>query len=176
MKNVALKILTVLFAGAVAGNCIIAADRAGSGDGSSGTFECSVFKVADGDTLTCRAANGARHKIRLQGIDAPEKDQRYGKQSGAYLRDLVMGRKIRVELLDTDQYGRDLAVITLGGKNVNETMLATGHAWAYRHYLSGSRRDIYLGLEKEARAKKLGLWGDRSPQEPWEFRRAKRHR
>lgn len=135
-----------------------------------GYWECTVVKVYDGDTITCLTRSGKKHRIRLQNIDAPEADQKYGKEAGDFLRNLVLDRKIRLRYIGRDDYGRDLGIVFLRGENINEIMVATGNAWAFDYFLSEEDKERYVSLQREAKEQKLGLWKDENPQEPRQYR------
>lgn len=130
-----------------------------------------VVKVADGDTITVLDASKTQHKIRLQGIDAPEKGQAFGKASGRFLSGLVAGRDVRVTYAKRDQYNRILGTVYLDDRDINLEMLKAGFAWHYKKYDS---TPAYAKAEAESRAAKRGLWQDKNPIEPHEFRKAKR--
>ena len=121
-------------------------------------------RVVDGDTVYLQ--DGA--KIRLHGIDAPERNQPYGKQSTAELKDML-GDSVYVERRDIDRYGREVAVLyTPEGVNVNLELVCIGAAWWYERY---ARRDKALrDCQASARAAGAGLWAD-DPIAPWEWRR-----
>ena len=138
-----------------------------------------VVKVTDGDTLTILtggsqlAATATQHKIRLQGIDAPEKRQAFGKVSRQYLAGMVAGREVRIAWSKRDKYGRILGIIYIDGKDVNLEMLKAGLAWHYKKYDS---TPVYEQAESAARTAKRGLWKEKNPIEPHEFRMATRER
>lgn len=132
-----------------------------------------VVKVADGDTITILDSANTQHKIRLQGIDAPEKGQAFGKASGKFLAGLVAGRDVKVQWAKKDRYGRILGTVYLDDRDVNLEMLKAGFAWHYKKYDS---TPAYAQAESEARAAKRGLWQDKNPTQPEEFRKAKREK
>ena len=123
-----------------------------------------ISKVIDGDTI--KLSDGTR--VRLHGIDAPERNQPYGKKATREL-DRLVGRSVYVETTDIDRYGRTVAVLwTSSGVNVNLEMVCRGAAWWYEKY---ARRDSKLReCQESARESNLGLW-DGDPVEPWEWRR-----
>ncbi|MCP2041134.1 endonuclease YncB(thermonuclease family) [Neisseria sp. HSC-16F19] len=129
---------------------------------------CKVIGVADGDTINCLTADKQTLRVRLDQIDAPEKNQAYGQASRKRLSDLVYGKNVILMQNGKDRYGRVIAEVHLGGQNINMEMVRSGHAWAYREYL---KNPGYLSLEKEARAKRQGLWADPNPIYPRDFRR-----
>lgn len=132
-----------------------------------------VVHVADGDTVTVLDAGKVQHKIRLAGIDAPEKSQAYGERSRESLAELVANRTVIVETEKKDRYGRRVGKVLVDGKDVNVEQIRRGFAWFYRHYereLSDADRQSYDRAEEEARDSRRGLWADRQPVPPWEFR------
>lgn len=135
-----------------------------------------VTRVFDGDTIQVRI-NGDDIRVRLHGIDSPEKEQDYGRIASNRLRRLIAGEDVGLEIKDTDDYGRTVAVVYKDGVNVNLEMVRLGHAWWYRRY---ARFDGKLRrAEREAREARRGLWSDEDPQAPWEWRRSndqRRHR
>lgn len=128
-----------------------------------------VVGVSDGDTVSIIDAQRNRHKVRLHGIDAPEKAQPFGQVAKRHLSDLVYGKTVTVVEKGQDKYRRTLGVVMLNGNDVNALMVRDGLAWAYRKY----SRD-YEQQEGEARTARRGLWGDSDPVPPWDWRRARR--
>jgi micrococcal nuclease len=131
---------------------------------------CFVIGVTDGDTLSVRCGNATPVKIRLSGIDAPERRQSYGTRSRQSLADLCFRRDATYEVQDIDRYGRTVAVVTCNGVEANRHQVETGMAWVYSRY----NKDRELpALQEQAKAAKRGLWADPQPVPPWEFRRKK---
>lgn len=128
-----------------------------------------VISVLDGDTIKLDTQGNVR--IRLAGIDAPEKSQPYGLESKNYLASLIGSRTVTVIISDTDRYGRYIGTIIYDGMDINAEMLRAGYAWHYKHY---SRSPEYASLEKAAREQRLGLWADDNPTAPWKYRAAQR--
>ena len=138
-------------------------------------IEGKVVAVADGDTVTVVDAAKIQHRIRLEGIDAPEKKQPFGQRSKASLSDLVFGQPVTVLTEKKDRYGRNVGRILIGSLDVNLLQIRRGMAWFYRRYageLSASDRRLYDEAEMAASAARVGLWSHPNPQPPWEFRRA----
>lgn len=131
-----------------------------------------VVRVADGDTVSILDAGNRQHKIRLHGIDAPERDQPYGREAGNLLRKLVDDRQVGVVVVDTDSYERNVGVIYLGDQNINAEMVARGYAWWYRFHAPNERQ--LQANEEQARADGRGLWADSDAVEPWDWRRNRR--
>ncbi len=131
-------------------------------------LEARVTKVVDGDTMNVRSG-GQSFKIRLFGIDTPEHDQPYARESRQALQRLVSGDAVRLETHGTDSYGRLLARVFAGKQDVNAELVRLGAAWVYRRY---SDDPALLALEREARAQKCGLWALPASQRvpPWQWR------
>jgi micrococcal nuclease len=128
-----------------------------------------VIGIADGHTLTL-LVNDKPLKVRLANIDAPEKTQAFGEQSKQSLSELCVGKDARYKEQDIDRYGRNVAVVTCGGVEVNRAQIERGMAWVYARH----NKDLSLpGLEAMARMEHRGLWSDAEPVPPWEFRRPK---
>lgn len=107
-----------------------------------------VVSVADGDTITVLDRNNRQHKIRLYGIDTPEKRQAYGQAAKKHTAKLVAGKKVKVREYDTDKYGRTVGVVVVDGKNVNKSLLIAGYAWQYRKYCKASFCNDWIELEQ----------------------------
>ena len=136
-----------------------------------------VVRIADGDTLTVLDAMNVQHRIRLQGIDAPESHQAFGTQSKNSLSGLVFDKEVSAICDKADQYGRLVCTIMLGGKDINLEQIKAGMAWHYKDYQreqSPEDREVYARAEDEARTARRGLWVDPNPTEPSEFRREER--
>jgi endonuclease YncB( thermonuclease family) len=131
-----------------------------------------VTRVVDGDTVSVRTHEG-RHNVRLAQIDAPERDQPHGRQAAEALARMVLGREVRMEIVTTDRYGRDVVELFADGVHVNRALVREGHAWVYQRYAVD--RELQP-LESAARSERLGLWAlpeaDRIP--PWAWRAAGR--
>ena len=132
-----------------------------------------VVSVADGDTITI-SENGTERKIRLYGIDCPEGNQQFGQQATKFTSALVSGRKIGIKTMDTDRYGRTVAIVYADGVNLNEQIVAQGYGWVYRQYCKESFCQDWLQLESAAKAFRKGLWADTNPTTPWEYRQQQR--
>jgi endonuclease YncB( thermonuclease family) len=128
--------------------------------------------VSDGDSLHLELPDGERVRVRLYGIDAPEKDQECALAARKKLGKLIYDKEIRVEVLDVDKYGRYVGKVYAGARYVNRFMLKEGLAWHYKHYAA----DDELLAEAEARAKAAGrgIWATESPCRPRVFRSEQR--
>lgn len=129
-----------------------------------------VTKVYDGDTLTLQNNNGI-YKIRLSGIDAPERRQAYGNVSRNHLYNMVRNKFVYVEVHDKDRYGRYVAKIIIDNIDVNAEMLKAGLAWHYKQY---DKNPEYARLEQEAKQNRRGLWMEKNPIPPWIYRKTKK--
>jgi endonuclease YncB( thermonuclease family) len=138
------------------------------------TIEGLVVGVADGDTITVLDQQKNTYKIRLQGIDAPEKKQAFGEKSKQNLHDLVHSKQVRIEYDKDDKYGRIVGKVTVDDVDVCLQQLVLGMAWHYKKYQneqSVSDRALYSETELKSKSLKLGLWSDDTPMPPWEFRK-----
>lgn len=136
---------------------------------------CKVVKVTDGDTVHVLDQAKKRHRVRLGGIDAPEKKQAFGNKSKQNLVAMVAGQFIEVEFEKQDKYGRIIGKLLKDGQDVNLKQVKQGFAWHYKHYQKEqSKLDqaLYDAAEVEARKKRIGLWSVPAVP-PWEYRRAK---
>lgn len=132
-----------------------------------------VVAIADGDTITVLDANQTQHKVRLAGIDAPEKRQAFGNVSRQHLAAAVFGRTVTVDWTKHDRYGREIGKILIGGKDANFGQIEAGLAWHYKRYereQSAEDRTAYAAAEEAARAARRGLWQDAAPVAPWAYR------
>jgi endonuclease YncB( thermonuclease family) len=156
---------------------ILIALQLASAVASAATLRGRVVSIADGDTITVLDAQHVQHKIRLQGIDAPESRQSFGQLSKHNLSSLVAGRDVTVEYFKFDRYGRALGKVIVGGIDANVEQVRAGLAWVYTDYedeLTPSDRSLYHAAERQARLLHAGLWKEASPTPPWVFRRQAR--
>lgn len=143
---------------------------------TAATIEGRVVGVADGDTITVLDDNKVQHKIRLAGIDAPEKKQPFGQRSKQSLSDLVFDKAVTVETNKRDKYRREVGKVLVDGTDANLEQVKRGMAWHYKAYereQPAIDRKAYADEENEARAARLGLWADEEPVSPWAFRHNK---
>ncbi len=130
-----------------------------------------VVAVHDGDTVTV-LSNQRQLRIRLTDIDAPELGQPFGKRSKTALADLCFGRAAALEIRGRDRYRRTLARLSCDGVDANAEQVRRGYAWVFTRY-ARANSPLYA-LQLDAQAAQRGLWADRAPTAPWEWRR--RHR
>lgn len=141
------------------------------------TLQGRVVGIADGDTVTVLDASNTQFKIRLMGIDAPEKKQAFGNKSKESLSALVFNKQVKVEYSKRDKYGRTVGKISVGGVDANLEQVRNGLAWHYKQYQkeqSVEDRLTYAQAEDLARSGRLGLWVDKEPIAPWDFRKEKK--
>ena len=132
-----------------------------------------VVKVIDGDTIDI-LQNKKKTRIRLLGIDSPERGQSFHVKAREFTASLVAGRKVIVHAQSRDQYGRVVGDVYLeDGTHVNAEIVKAGFAWHYRYY---SNNEALAHVEAEARKQRRGLWQDTHPKPPWEFRKQKREK
>jgi len=139
--------------------------------GYSNTGRGTIVAVADGDTVTLLRPDKTQEKIRLYGIDCPEKRQAFGTRAKQFTAMLVFGKTVTIRRVDRDRYGRTIAWVEVNGRSLNKELLKAGLAWHYKRYSNDSE---LAELETEARLRRQGLWADPSPTAPWEFRRRTR--
>ena len=124
--------------------------------------------ITDGDTFTLLTIDQRQIKIRLYGIDCPEKGQAFGTKAKEKLSELIFGKYLTVTDRGLDRYGRTLGMVFHGELNICEEMIRTGFAWHFIRYDSNKAWDL---LEEQARREKVGLWSDPEPVAPWIWRK-----
>jgi endonuclease YncB( thermonuclease family) len=138
------------------------------------SFEGKVVGVSDGDPISVMR-KGRAVKVRLHGVDCPEKKQPFGTRAKRYTSDMAFGRQVTVQVQTTDRYGRIVGEIILpDGLSLNKELVYVGLAWWYRKYAPNDK--ALKALEAGARENKRGLWADKNPIPPWEWRRGERGR
>ena len=133
-------------------------------------WQGKVVHVSDGDTITV-LHEGLEEKIRLYGVDTPEKGQAFGQKAKDFTANMVAGRLVDVQREDTDRYGRTVAIVSIAGKCLNEELVKAGYAWQYRKYCKESFCRRWLEFETTARQNKLGLFADPDAIAPWDWRK-----
>ena len=134
-----------------------------------------VISIADGDTITV-LRDKEQVRIGLYGIDTPELGQAFGTKAKQLTSGMVFGEVVEVEPVDTDRYGRTVALVSVFKRLVNEELVNAGYAWVYTHYRTQPICERWKLLEEEAREAKRGLWSDPHAIPPWEYRREKRRK
>ncbi|MDG1453972.1 MAG: thermonuclease family protein [Methylophilaceae bacterium] len=133
-----------------------------------------VIKVVDGDTITILDANKEQFKIRLSGIDAPEKKQAFGNVSKQSLSEMIAGKEVTIDYNKRGRYGRIIGKVLLDSKDINLEQVKRGLAWHYKQYEREQEvgdRALYAQEEYLAQKDNLGLWKDKNPIPPWDFRK-----
>lgn len=135
-------------------------------------FSAKVVKIIDGDTITILTNNKNSLEVRLYGIDAPETKQNFGKASKQYLSSLIVGKIVEVQSGGQDKYGRILGIIYVENTDINAKMVEEGYAWAFIKYSK-----VYAAQQSRAQKNRVGLWQQKDPQAPWDFRKViKKHK
>jgi endonuclease YncB( thermonuclease family) len=148
------------------------------------TVKGTVTRVYDGDTIQLTTPNQTILKVRLYGIDAPETPktdyrtgrmnipgQSHGKESARALKNKILGNRVKLDIIEVDQYRRMVGVIRLENRNINLEMLREGYADTYVEYLRYPYRKPFLDARREARSAKRGIWSLPEYERPQEFRR-----
>jgi micrococcal nuclease len=148
------------------------------------TVTGTVTKVSDGDTIQVTTKDQTKLRVRLYGIDAPETPkinqrtdkinkpgQPYGNDSWRALEGKIMGKHVRLDIIDIDQYKRMVGMIWLGSRNINLEMVQEGYAEAYIEYLKEPYRAQFLRAEREAKSAKRGIWSLPRYERPSDFRK-----
>ncbi|MHB8055478.1 MAG: thermonuclease family protein [Candidatus Aminicenantales bacterium] len=137
------------------------------GSCAAGTYTGKCVGIFDGDTLLVLKA-GKTVKIRLEGIDCPERDQALGKQARQYASSLAFGKIVQVRECYKDAFGRSVARVSVAGRDLSLELIRKGLAWHFTRYSSEAELS---SAEKEAKRAKIGLWAEPDPTPPWKFRR-----
>ena len=124
----------------------------------------TVVGVADGDTISVLDSSKGLTKVRLHQIDGPEKKQDFGQRSKQSLSELVYGKQVRIELADTDKYGRTVGKVWVNGKDANLEQVGCGMAWVYTQYANDPE---YFAAERLAKGSRTGLWSQPNATAPW---------
>lgn len=132
----------------------------------SQTYNGSIIRVIDGDTYVFQTKGGS-FTVRMQGIDAPEKDQPFSKESTLFLQQ-YLNKEAIFKRTGTDRYGRTLGTLYIDSIDINLLSTKSGCAWHYKRYSTESK---YAEAEEYARNNKIGLWGLDNPIPPWEWRK-----
>lgn len=126
-----------------------------------------VIRVSDGDTILIQSGS-QKIRVRMYGIDAPELKQKYGEESKKYLEKRIMDKNVDIKVINQDQYGRKVGKVFYKNKDINLEMIETGNAWFYEYH--AKREKEYRKAFKNAQEQKLGLWKEKNPQNPRNFR------
>lgn len=138
--------------------------------GAVRAWEAVATHMQDGDSFRVRQGRTI-HTIRLYGIDCPEYQQPGGQQAKKMTASLVKGRRLDVFPVDTDRYGRIVAVVTVDGRVLNAELIRAGWAWVYPRYCTSQPLcRQWEALEREARRARQGIWQDPAPEAPWQWK------
>ena len=141
------------------------------------SYQAVVVRVTDGDTVVTLDEAKTQHRVRLSGIDAPERKQAFGQVSRQYLATLVFQKRVTVVWSKLDRYRRQIGKIIVDGHDANLAQVEAGFAWHYKLFAKEQPlddRSAYAEAEERARSQALGLWRDPHPTPPWDYRRAVR--
>lgn len=140
---------------------------------NAGTLTGLVVGITDGDTLTL-LMDRQQYKIRVAGIDAPERHQAWGDKSKLNISRLSFNQPAVADCPKVDRWGRQICKVTVNGVDIGLEQIKDGMAWWYRKYAkeqSTEDRSVYENAELMAQLRRLGLWGETNPTPPWDFRR-----
>lgn len=148
------------------------------------TVTGTVTKVSDGDTIHVTTPEKTKLTVRLYGMDAPEAPkinqrtghinkpgQPYGEESWKALEAKIMGKQVRLDIIDIDRHKRMVGVLWIGNRNINLEMVKEGYAEAYLEYLKEPYREQLIRAEKEARSGRRGIWSLPEYERPNDFRK-----
>lgn len=137
----------------------------------SQTYIAKVIGVKDGDTIEILFEKRPQ-VVRLAHVDTPEKKQPFGTKAKQFVSDFCFGKTVKIVIAGKpDRYKRWIAEVFYNNQNLNKELVRNGLAWHFKKY---SNNPNYAELENIARAKKVGLWQDKSPIAPWEWRKPKK--
>lgn len=146
-------------------NCVEAQNKSiGSDTGQTGT----VIKIIDGDTFDLLTKNKNTIRVRMNGIDCPERKQDFYKVAKDALAEYIFKKDVRLAITSRDRNKRTIAVVYCNEENINLAMIRNGYAWHYKKY---SADTSFAKAERRARMEKKGLWKMNKPVPPWEFRK-----
>lgn len=140
-------------------------------------LEGKVIRIVDGDSITVLDSDNEKHKIRLAGIDTPERKQPYGKVARQFLAKLIFKKQVCIGWYKRDKYDRLVSVVRINEEDINLKLVKAGLAWHYKQYQneqSESDRELYTDAQSKAEDSGIGLWRDKKPVPPWLWRRGER--
>lgn len=141
------------------------------------TITGRIVAITDGDTLTLLDTANQQHRIRLAGIDSPEKGQDFDARAKSALAALAFGNQASAECRKRDKYQRETCLVRIDGQDIGLEQVRAGMAWWYRPYISeqtAQERADYEQAEFNAKIHRLGLWNSKNPTPPWDWRREMR--
>ncbi|MFO7722151.1 MAG: thermonuclease family protein [Bacteroidales bacterium] len=170
MTKLMLSIFTLLFTWTYTCNQEVSDEQSASAEN---IITGKVIAIIDGDTYDILTDDTVKFRIRMEGIDAPERGMPYYRVSKDYLGALCFGQRVSLHHSGKDRNGRILGFAYLeDGRELSREMIMAGMAWHFKQYNQDPALD---SLEIEARNRKVGLWADPHPKAPWDYRKEKRN-
>lgn len=148
-------VLLMLSAGLICAPSTLLAERRQAAHAVEAPFAARVEHVVDGDTIDVRRGNGVVLRIRVHGIDCPERGKPFSNVARNFTRSMVFGQQVRISPIDTDRYGRLVAHVRSGERDLAQALVEAGLAWQFRRYSDDPR---LASLERQAREARRGLW------------------
>jgi micrococcal nuclease len=131
-----------------------------------------IIRIKDGDTVVLLNSDNNQITLRLAEVDCPESSQAFGKKSKEFTSNEVGNKMVSYKIINTDRYGRYIAKIFYNNKYLSEEIIRNGYGWHYKQY---SKSKKLSDLEINARNKKIGLWNDKKPIEPYIYRKMSKY-
>lgn len=159
------------------GLCLATAACSKPSGGQVNAVQATLVDAPDGDTVHVRTPEKALLKVRVAGIDTPERGQAYWRVARAKLIELTRGKPLVLDCFKTDQYERSVCRVQADGQDVAAQLVESGMAWHYKRFQSEqtpAERELYARLETAARASRKGLWQDEDPMPPEVCRKERR--
>jgi micrococcal nuclease len=170
MNRLAVSLFTLLFTWTYTCNQEVSDEQSASAEN---IITGRVIAIIDGDTYDLLTADTVKYRVRMEGIYAPERGMPYYRVSKDYLGALCFGQRVSIHHSGSDRYSRLLGFTYLDdGRELSREMILAGMAWHYKRYNEDPTLD---SLENEARNRKAGLWADKNPKAPWEYRKERRN-
>lgn len=135
-------------------------------------WQGKVVGISDGDTITVLSPDKKEMKIRLYGVDCPEKGQDFGNKAKQFTSDQLFGKTVEIDPVTMDRYGRTIGIVEVNGSNLSRMLIESGMAWVYEDYCRMLECDEWKDAQKRAKSQKLGVWSMPNPAPPWDFRHA----
>ena len=132
------------------------------------SVEGKITRIIDGDSILVTDTKSVEYEVQLEGIDAPELKQDFGKESTEGLTKLLKGKTVRLTWKSKDNFERLLAQVYDGEKHINMEMIKSGMAWHFKRY---NKDETLAKAESGAKEAKKGLWATESPVAPWDYRK-----
>lgn len=133
-----------------------------------------VIKVVDGDTVDVLTTDNKKIRLRLYGIDTPESNQPYGKVATNFLKSLILNKYVEIFIFGKGKYKRSIALIKYKDRIVNSLMISYSLAWVYEKYCKEDFCGDWRELQGMVRVSGKGIWSEKNPTPPWEWRKIKR--